>query len=242
MIDLNILFRKRLTLLTGFFFIISAISAQRETNRPDHDNLPYYFGLTFGYSNMSMHTSKSPRFTQYDSVLSVEPGSSGGFSAGLLATLKLTNRFEFRASPQLIVGGARYFTYTLKYPNSNEAEVEKKTLPSTIFTLPLQVKFNSDRIDNFRVYMLGGLTADMDLASNSNERNAEDLIKLKKNDYAMEAGVGFNFFLKFVTLSPELKVHYGLTNIHDRDKDLKYSNVLANLQSRMIVFSINIEP
>ena len=107
-----------------------------------------------------------------------------------------------RLAPQLIIGGAKTFTYSLKYPNANEASVEKKTLTSTIFTFPLQFKFNSDRIDNFRVYMLGGLTYDIDLASNSNERNAEDLIKLKKFDYAVEGGVGFNFFLNFFTISP----------------------------------------
>jgi hypothetical protein len=191
---------------------------------------------------MNLHTEKDPRFLQYDSVLSVEPGAGGGFSAGLLATLKLSNRLELRIAPQLMIGGAKTFTYTLKYPNSLESPVEKKTVPSTIFTFPLQVKFNSDRIDNFRVYMMGGLTYDADLASSSNERNAEDLIKLKKNDFGVEMGVGFNFFLKFVTLSPEIKVHNGLSNIHDRDPDLKFSNVLGDLKSRMIVFSINIEP
>ncbi|MBV9961054.1 MAG: PorT family protein [Parafilimonas sp.] len=226
----------------GFLFTTLSSKAQKDLNRPDHDNLPYYFGLTFGYANMNLHTEKDPRFLQYDSILSVDPGSSGGFSAGLLGTLKLSNRFELRTAPQLIIGGAKTFTYSLKYPNSLEAPIEKKTLTSTIFTLPIQVKFNSDRIDNFRVYMLGGLTYDLDLASNSNERNAEDLIKLNKKDYSIEAGVGFNFFLKFVTVSPEIKIHYGLTNIHDRDPDLKFSNVLGSLQSRMINFSINIEP
>lgn len=225
-----------------FLLIAFSSSAQRDVNRPEHDDLPYYFGLTFGYDNMNLHTEKDPRFLQYDSVLSVEPGASGGFSAGLLATLKLNRRFELRIAPQLMIGGAKTFTYAIKYPNSFESEIEKKTLPSTIFTLPLQVKFNSDRIDNFRVYMLGGISYDADLASNSNERNAEDLIKLKGNDFGAELGVGFNFFLKFVTLSPEIKMHYGLSNIHDRDPDLKYSNVLGELNSRMIVFSINIEP
>ncbi len=236
------LLRKQVTIIFCFLFSAAGLRAQKEMNRPDHDNLSYYFGLTFGYSNMNLHTEKDPRFLQYDSILSVEPGASGGFSAGLLATLHLNNRFEFRVAPQLMVGGAKYFTYTLKYPNANETPVEKKTLPSTIFTFPAQIKFNSDRIDNFRVYMLAGLTADIDLASNSNERNAEDLIKLKKNDFAIEGGVGFNFFLKFVTLSPEIRIHNGLTNIHDRDPDLKFSNVLDQLKSRMIIFSINIEP
>jgi hypothetical protein len=191
---------------------------------------------------MNLHTEKDPRFLQYDSILSVEPGASGGFSAGLLATVHLNNRFEFRIAPQLIIGGAKYFTYTLKYPNGNEDSLMKRTLPSTIFSLPLHFKFNSDRINNFRVYMLAGLTYDIDLASSSNERNAEDLIKLKKNDYAIEGGVGFNFFLKFVTVTPEIKIHNGLTNIHDRDPDLKFSNVLDQLKSRMIIFSITIEP
>lgn len=218
------------------------VKAQSGLNRPDHDDLPYYFGLTFGYANMNLHTEKNPRFLQYDSVLSVDPEASGGFFAGLMATLKLSDRFELRTAPQLVVGGAKTFTYSLKYPNSLETAIQKKTLTSTIFSMPLQVKFNSDRIHNFRVYMLGGVSFDADLASNSNERNAEDLIKLKKNDYAVECGVGFNFFLKFVTLSPEIRFHNGLSNIHDRDPNLKYSNVLGTLNSRMITFSINIEP
>jgi hypothetical protein len=227
-----------------FSFLPLAVSlqAQKDLNRPDHDDLPYYFGLTFGYANMNLHTEKDLRFLEYDSVLSVEPGASGGFSAGLLATVRLNERFEFRIAPQLVIGGAKYFTYSLKYPNSNEDSMAKKTLPSTIFSLPFQFKFNSDRINNFRVYMLAGVTYDIDLASNSNERNAEDLVKLNKNDYAIEAGVGFNFFLKYVTLSPEIRFHNGLSNIHDRDPNLKFSNVLGNLKSRMTVFSITIEP
>lgn len=235
------LLRKQIV-FSGLLFITITLKAQKDLKRPEHDDLPYYFGLTFGYINMGLHTEKDPRFLQSDSILSVDAGSSGGFSAGLLATLKLSNRFELRIAPQLAIGGARVFTYSLQYPNSLEQSIEKKTLTSTIFTLPLQVKFNSDRIDNFRVYMLAGLTYDADLASNSNERNAEDLIKLKKNDYALEGGIGFNIFLNFVTISPEIKIHNGLTNIHDRDLFLKYSNVMGKLSSRMIQFSINIEP
>src|ERR1044072_8587498 len=151
------LLRKQIVFL-WLLLATTSLKAQEDLQRPDHDNLPYYFGLTFGYSNMNLHTEKDPRFLQYDSVLSVEPGSSGGFSAGLLANLRINNRFEVRIAPQLIIGGAKTFTYTLKYPNSLESEIEKKTLTSTLFSFPFQVKFNSDRIKNFRVYMLGGLT------------------------------------------------------------------------------------
>lgn len=239
---LDYLLRKQIVLVTGCILWGFIANAQlKELNRPDHDNLPYYFGLSFSYNNSSLHPTKAPRFLQNDSVLSVEPGSSGGIALGLLGTLKLDERFQLRFNPQLIVGGSKFFTYTLKYPTEDEATVVKKTLPSTIVSFPLQLKFNSDRIDNFRVYMMGGLKMDIDLASNSAARNAEDLVKLKKYDFGYEAGVGFNIFLPFVTLSPELKVSNGLTNIHSRDPNLKFSSVLDKLQSRMIVFSILLE-
>jgi hypothetical protein len=88
---------------------------------------------------------------------------------------------------------------------------------------------------------LGGVKYDMDLASNSQARNAEDLVKLSNTDYGIEAGIGFNFYFPFVTFSPEIKISNGLSNVHSRDPNLKYSNVLDKLQSRMIVFSIILE-
>jgi hypothetical protein len=127
-------------------------------------------------------------------VLAVEPGSSGGISLGLVGTLQLSPRFSLRANPQLIIGGAKYFTYSLKYPTFDEKYIEKKTLPSNIVSFPFQLKFNSDRIRNFRTYMMGGIKYDIDLASNSQARNAEDLVKLNRNDFGIEAGIGFNFF------------------------------------------------
>jgi hypothetical protein len=213
----------------------------KEEYRPNHDSWPYYFGMSISYNHSSLHPSKHPTFLQNDSVLSVEPGSSGGIALGLVGTMQLSPRFSLRANPQLIIGGAKYFTYSLKYPSPTESLIEKKTLPSTIVSFPLQVKFNSDRIGNFRTYLMGGVKYDMDLASNSTARNAEDLVKLKKNDYGVEAGIGFNFFFPFVTFSPEIKISNGLSNIHSRDPNLKYSNVLDKLQSRMIVFSIILE-
>ncbi len=237
---LNFLLRRQLFFLVFLFSFLSA-QAQRQLNRTNHDLLPYYFGLSLSYNNTYLHPDKHPLFLQNDSILSVEPGNSGGLALGLVATANLNKRFEVRFIPQLILGGSKFFTYHLKYPTELEPEYQKKTIASTIVSFPLQFKFNSDRIDNFRVYMMGGFKYDMDLASNSSARNAENLIKLTKTDFGYEAGIGFNFFLPVVTVSPELKVSNGISNVHSRDANLKYSNVLDKLQSRMLVFSIILE-
>lgn len=237
------LLRKQIILIITacIFFYIKTYAQSNELNRPNHDYLPYYFGIYLAYNSTYLHPSKNERFLYDDSVLTAEPGASGGVALGFLATLRLNRRWEFRLNPNLIIGGAKFFTYTLKSHLPGEDLVVKKTLPSSIFTFPLQFKFNSDRIDNFRVYTMFDGYVSSDLMANAGNRNAEDLIKLKRNDYGVEAAIGFNFYLKFVTLSPELKFSYGLANLHARDPNLKYSSVFDQLQSRMITLSLNIE-
>ena len=129
----------------------------------------------------------------------------------------------------------------MKYPDSELGTDITKKIESVIVSFPLQVKFNSDRIGNFRVYMLGGGKVDFDLASNARARKAEELVKIEKLDYGIEGGVGFNFYFKSFIFSPEIKISNGLKNIHSRDVNLKYSSVLDRIQSRMVVFSIHLE-
>lgn len=239
---MHVLRRQSLTLL---FFILAALGmpllAQRELNRADHDDWPYYFGMTLAYNQSYLHSNKDLRFLQDDSIQRVEPGANGGIALGLMGTLKVTRRLEARFNPQLIIGSSRTFTYTLNNPAPGEAKTVVQQLPSTLVSFPIQTKFTSDRIGNFRVYMLGGFRADIDLASNSSARNAENIIKLKRSDYGVEAGIGFNFYLPFVTVSPEIKFFHGLADIHARDPNLKYSSVIDKLQTRMIQFSLHLE-
>lgn len=219
----------------------SQLHAQKEIFRRNHDDLIYYFGLTLGYNYSFLHISKSDKFLTNDSILSAEPGSSGGIAMGLMATARLSDHFQVRANPQLIIGGSKYIAYTLSKSKLGEALYQNQTLPSTLVSFPFQLKFNSDRIGNFRTYLLGGIKYDYDLSSNSSARNVEDLIKLKASDLGFELGWGFNFYLPFVTISPEIKISNGLTNLHQLDPALKYSNVIDKILSRMVVFSIHFE-
>lgn len=241
----NLLWRKVIFSVTVLLVSASALQAQfgREMYREDHDDKPYYFGMSLSATQHSINHTKDRRFIADDSVLQAVPGFSPSFNLGLLATWHPTYRWELRFNPQLMLGVNRSFNYFLgdKYVPGAENLFVKKTIQSTIVSFPLSVKFNSDRINNFRVYMIGGAQVDMDLASNSQARNAEDMLKLKRYDFGLHCGLGFNFFLPFVTVSPELKVVSGLSNLHSRSNDLKYSAVLDKFQSRMMVLSIILE-
>ncbi len=231
------------------FLILVLLSAQTqlsaqidrvEMNLYEHDSKPYYFGITLGANLARFQTSLHPRFLDYDSVLVAEPINSGGLTLGLSATARLSNRFQLRFNPQLMFLERNLF-YKIKQPDIDGRTEITKTIESVSMSFPLQVKFQSDRIGNFRVYTLAGFKADIDMASNARAKRAEELVKIEKFDFGPEFGIGFNFFFESFIFSPEIKISNGLRNIHARDENLKYSNVFDKIQSRMIIFSIHLE-
>lgn len=227
-------------LLFGLLLLAQTLLAQpRDLNQYDHDSKPYYFGITLGANMSRFQTSLHSQFLKNDSVYIAEPVNSSGFALGLLATTRLSDRFQLRFNPQLMFT-QRSIYYKLKHPEGGQYDITK-TIESVIVTFPVQVKLQSDRIGNFRVYMMTGVKGDIDLASNARAKKAEDLVKIKKYDYGVELGMGFNFFFESFIFSPEIKISNGLNNIHSRDERLKYSSVFDKIQSRMVVFSVHIE-
>ncbi len=234
---------KCLVIITAFLIGTYSASAQLILHQEEHDAKQYYFGISLGISKTHFKTHLHPAFLEQDSIMVAEPLNSGGFALGLLATLRLTNRFELRFNPQLIFAERNlYYRLNPEFPPDLDFgyDVVKK-VESVITTFPVHIKFRSDRIGNFRVYMLAGGKFDLDLASNAKARKADDMIKIGANSFGVEGGIGFNFYFPSFILSPEIKISNGINNLHSRNETLKYSRVLDNIQSRMIMFTIHIE-
>jgi hypothetical protein len=229
--------------LAGFMLLAGGARAQLRDylNLPDHDSKKYYLGIGFIFESSHFQVSAHPQFLQSDSVLYVNPLNTGGFGVSGMFTYRLSQHFELRlAFPEFIFASNR-LAYHVNYPPDGEQTIATKQVESLLLGFPAQVKFLSDRINNFRVYMLGGFNYRYDLASNSSARKAENLIKLSSSDMSVEAGVGFQFYFPVFILSPELKISQGIKNIHSRDPNLQYSNVIDKIKSRMITFSLIFE-
>lgn len=225
----------------SFLLAIRPALAQRELNNEEHDFKPYYFGISLGLNQASFQTHFHPAYLQQDSIQTAEPLRSAGFNLGLSATARLNQRLEIRFNPQLIFT-ERNLQYQLRFPDpfDNSTTIFKK-VESVITSFPIQVRFLSDRIGNMRVYMMGGGKFDLDLASNAQTRKGEDMIKIGRTDYGVEAGLGFKFYYPSFILAPEIKFSNGFNNLHDRNPKLNYSSVIDGINSRMITFTIHLE-
>lgn len=240
------LLRYKIIILTiGCFLISIAAKAQlREAfNKPEWDDQNIHFGINLGINRSHFSFIHHPLFLQRDSVMVVESINSSGLNLAWLVDKRLGEHFNIRTYPLNLTFTEKAFEYNLKYPDrpGGEDSITIKKVQSISLTLPIQIKFSSDRINNFKVYMLGGVKAEYDMAANAGARKAENLIKLNRLDYGIEAGLGFHFYYPYFVLTPELKIGWGLGNLHSRDKDLKFSNVIDKINSRTITFSLTVE-
>jgi hypothetical protein len=210
-------------------------------NLPDHDNKFYHLGIALIYNNSHFAVSPHPNLLLSDSVLYVNPENTGGFGLAGMHTFNLSPHLEFRIVFPELMFSYKNLTYSISYPQSGQKAVATKQIETILLGFPVQVKYLSDRMHNFRFYMLGGINYQYDLASNATARKADDLVKVNPYDWSIEAGVGFQFFFPVFILSPELKISNGILNVHHRDPNLIYSSTIDQLHSRMIVFSLIFE-
>ncbi len=240
------LLRCKITCLLVIGLMFSSVAhaqMEREINLPDHDDKKFHFGINLGANRSYYHFDHNPRFLETDSVLVVESIQSTGINLAWLVNMRLGQHLDLRTYPLNLVFTEKAFQYHLKYPDafSKEDSITTRKVQGITLALPLQIKFSSDRINNFKVYMLAGGKIEYDFAANAGEKNAEKQIKLNKLDYGFEAGIGFHFYFPVFVLSPEIKLGWGLKNVHSRDPNLKFSNVIDKINSRTISLSLIVE-
>lgn len=204
------------------------------TNMLEHDDNRYYFGIIAGPNNAQFRVFHSDFFTQSDSVQAANPRWNIGLNAGITGNLRLTQHTGLRLAPQFVFA-TKSIDYDMKYKRDTTVVIE-----SILMHLPLSFKFSSDRISNFRFFVLGGAKYDYDFNSNVRSRRDDEVIKIKPQDFGYDLGFGFDFYYPNYILSPEIKISNGFGNVQKRDDAVLTSKIFDQLNSRMIFLSVTI--
>jgi hypothetical protein len=248
------LLRKQIISIALLLLANLSVNAQKnEVFQPDHDDMPYYFGISLGYGMNSLNFERSAYFNNQTPNITnkIISKNRGNLNLGLSGTLKLTNHLLLRANPTLLIGGSKNVSFSA--PSILYVDVaDSIDIPSTIITLPIALKLQSDRYTAFgyksimRHYVFGGGKADFDLSSSkvSNSINGTPYkALLNGNDLGYEFGLGLSFYLRYVTISPEIKFSYGLTNLKNTSATAGESlfNNVNKINANFIYFTIHLE-
>lgn len=229
-----------LAIIAGVFMMESANGQPRDIlNMPEHDQKAYYFGITFGTNFSTYRIQYSQNFVDNDSFKSIQPGFGPGFNLGLMGNLRLSSFVDLRFVPSLAFAEKRV---SLNMRSSTGTDsLSDRAVESIYMHLPLQLKFKSDRIKNFRFYAITGVKFDFDMAANARSRKKDEFIKVSAADFGYELGVGFEFYYPNFIFSPEIKLSQGLGNQLFNDPEIPLSNQISLLSTRMIVISVHLE-
>ncbi len=224
----------------NLFFLLLFSGAKAQFNQLDHDRKQYYFGINGGVNNSRFRYFPAKDFITNDTVLQMTTTSGIGAHIGLLFNYRLTKRFDARILPA-IVFGEKNLQFRVHDFGLKKDSIARFNIQNIYIDIPFQFKLKSDRVSDFRFYMLGGGKYAYDLASLSKSRKADKLIRLTPNDFALELGFGFEFYFPLFILAPEVKISQGMMNVLSPDKNLIFSRSLDALKSRTITFSLLIE-
>ena len=232
----------KFTMVLSFIFLglISAADAQQSQvkNLEKYDKAWLHFGFLLGTNKTDFRVKKADNFYKKDSVQILQADGQSGFNIGIISNVRIIENLDFRFIPD-IAFSQRNLNYTLKYPNNKESVVVKK-VESTFIEFPIELKFKSKRIDNYRVYVTGGVKYMVDLGSQAKVENKEQLVKLQKYDYGYSIGFGMDFYMPLFKFAPEIKMFQGIPNTLVQDPAV-YTSSISSLKSRIFTFSLTFE-
>ena len=210
---------------------------KKSQNLSRYDFQKIHFGFTLGINELNFNVKKNSNTITNDSLKTLYSKSQKGFNLGIVSNLRIGKYTDLRFVPALIFG-ERQLEYSFS-DSLNTNDIKK--IESTLIDFPIYIKYKSERYNNFRAFVIGGLKYSLDIASQSNiDDEGQKLVKLNKNDLMGEVGFGLDFYLEYFKFSPQIKLSYGLINLL-KSEDSVYSNSINRLSTNGWMLSFTFE-
>ena len=198
---------------------------------PNFDKRTIHFGYYLGinknsfevnYFDQSGQDPNSPvnPTSEQDMFASVDAGL--GFNIGFVIDYRLHNNINLRFEPGLMSNSK---TITFVDPNldaapdgipiyGNSTPVLEREVAGTYLHLPLLLKFSTNRLNNIRPYIIGGVSYDYNFSSNekNGKDNFEQEFRMTSSNFMYEVGFGVDFYMYFFKFTPSIRGIFAINN------------------------------
>ena len=233
--------RRTLYILLLLLLPLAALVAQERKlqNRPYIDYRRFHYGFYVGLHMQDLELANNNFVTAdgeqwYADVDTYTPG----FTVGVLADLRLNDFVALRLLPAMYFGDKR-----VVFRELNSGKIERQQIKSTYIAVPIQAKITAERFNNYRPYVVAGLSPMFDLTIKKQRP-----LLVKSFDCMVEVGLGCDFYLPFFKLNPELKFSFSFIDILQKERNdlldanyLKFTQSVDRVASKMITLSLYFE-
>lgn len=188
---------------------ISSGSKIRVKNMPEYDNRRFHPGFFLGV-NIGRYVP------EYSAAYAANPNPlyltkpRVGFSAGFTEEIRLMPHYLALRLQQSVTFG----THEVDRSGGGRGLADTtQQLGSTIISLPVLLKYASNRRRNVRMYLVAGVRPSFSVGGSSKDRLPGQL-EVGTSDLSLEYGVGVDLFYPLFKFAPELRFSHGLRNLN----------------------------
>lgn len=210
---------------------------KKPQNLPGYDDKLIHFGFTVGGSTQDYNFKRNLDDNIYAN--STNPISSFGLQVTIVSDLRLNDFSTLRFLPGLALGQGSISFY--EYGNLDNFKTQNFELAALQF--PLQVKIRSQRLNNYRPYIITGMNYMYDMTG-VKQGDSDIYIELNRGNLNFEFGYGIDFYSQYFKFSPEIKVGIGLTDLVNRNSNkgiAEYVNSVDRISTYYVMLNFHFE-
>ncbi len=243
--------RNSFLIILVFAFSLSLFGQEeRPRNLTAFDLKRIHFGFTVGVNAMDVGITRNYAADPflYADVSKLLPG----FQVSAISDLRLNKNWNLRFLPGISFGSREIYFYEY-----NDGEVGEKAnvrnaanpvpLGPSFLDFPLHFKYRSDRVNNYRPYLLGGLNFRYDMSAKKSgkyDSESNEYVKFRRGDVYLEFGFGVDTYLRYFKFAPEIKFAVGMLNMIDpngRIGGVQFANSISHARSYLIMLNFHFE-
>ncbi|PIA79623.1 PorT protein [Gaetbulibacter sp. 4G1] len=242
---------KHFFLLLVFFLVVQTSDAQlfkREKvtydanqGRGTTDNNLLRWGYFLGINNYDFN------FDYNEDLRDIYVKRSPGFSVGLIGNLRINKFIDLRLEPGLLITTRELYysqTYFEGFPDLNNSDL-KREVKSTYIHIPLLVKLSTKRINNFKPFIVGGVSTALNLSSNETNPNdnSNGQFRTKKNMLFYELGFGVDLYLYNFKFTPSIRGLFAINDelVRDTDPNSPWTSNIASMKTRGVFINFTFQ-
>ena len=210
-----------LILFISVFFFCSDGYAQlftkkRVINNENFDKPQLSWGYFLGMNNYDYN------FDYISDTYDIQTEKSFGFNVGLIGNFRISDYFDIRFEPGLVMSNRNLVFNPAQFGETEFNQNQHlREIKSTYIHFPLLLKISSKRLNNFKPYVLAGVSTALNLSSKENnvDDNSLGQFRTKKNVFFYELGFGIDLYLEWFKFSPSIRGVFALSDEHVDDND-----------------------
>ncbi len=231
---------KRLTALLLLLFLVQDIQAQlfskeRLANLENFDKQRLSWGYFFGFNNYDF------KFQYENPTEDILVEKNTGFNVGLIGDLRINEYLNLRLEPGLYFTN-RNLTFSGNFDTEQAAMREAN---STYIHVPLLLKVSTKRLNNFKPFIIGGVSVSNNLSSNENnpDDNSAGQFRMKTNTYYYEVGFGIDLYLYYFKFTPSIRGVFAISDelVPDYDPESPYTGNINKMSSRGVFINFTFQ-